>query len=162
LNETIRQYRISDRASMIKCMEGLQDYLISIDEMRRERRMPGYGESYTERLLMRIRREDGIAYVAEDQGRIIGLIAGVILRQSKEDLLECVPSKDGRILELFVDPQHRGREVGRMLMEKIERYFVEKKCDAVHVEVFAPNLDARAFYRRVGYGDRVVDMMKKP
>jgi len=74
------------------------------------------GKCYTRRLLTEIDKNEGIAYVAEHEDRIIGFVADIIHRQSKENLLECTPSTDGRILELFVDPQHRRQNVGTVLM----------------------------------------------
>lgn len=122
----IRDYQESDRSHIIKFMEESQDYLACIDQMKGTRRMPNYGESYTQRLLREIEKNEGTAYVAEHEGRIIGFIAGIIHRQSKEDLLECIPSTDGRILELFIDPQHRRQNVGTMLMQKMKEYFKQK------------------------------------
>jgi len=78
--------------------------------------MLNYGISYTRRLLTEIDKNEGIAYFAEHEDRNIGFVASMIHGQSKEDLLECLPSTDGRILELFVDPQHRRQNVGTVLM----------------------------------------------
>jgi GNAT superfamily N-acetyltransferase len=122
----IRNYQESTRSCIVKFMKESQDYLTCIDQMKRTRRMPNYGEIYTRRPLKEIDTNEGIAYVAEHEDRIIGFVAGVIQRQSKEDLLEYVSSTDGRILELFVDPGHRRQNVGTMLMQKIEGYFKQK------------------------------------
>jgi hypothetical protein len=78
--------------------------------------MLNYGKSYTRRLLTEIDKNEGIAYVAEHENRIIGFVASIIRRQSKEDLLECLPSTDGRIVKLFVDPQHGRQNVGTVLI----------------------------------------------
>lgn len=157
----IRKYKSSDKACFVRFMEESQDYLSSIDSMKRTRRMPEYGESYTQRVLETIRKNNGVIYVAESEGRLIGLIAGIVARQSKEDLLECIPSKDGIILELFVDAQHRRQKVGTILMQRMEDYFRQNGCDASRVEVFEPNARAHNLYRKFGYTDRVIYLIKK-
>jgi ribosomal protein S18 acetylase RimI-like enzyme len=151
----------SDRPRIVKCMEELQDYLVKVDEMKFTRRMPEYGEHFTEKLLQEVRDKNGRIYVSLDEGRIVGFIAGIVYEWSTEVLLECIPLKSGRILELFVDSEHRRQGIGKMLMRKIEEYFRISGCDVYRVEVFEPNTEAYQFYRGLGYQDRIVDMMKK-
>ena len=105
---------------------------------------------------------NGVIYVAEHEGRVIGVIAGIVFQWSGESLLEASRArKVGRILELFVDPAHRGQNVGTMLMEKIEVFFKQNGCDVSRVEVFGPNVKAYRFYHKLGYHDRTFDMIKK-
>lgn len=47
----ITKYSPSDKSSIVKCMEKLQDYLVAFDQMKRTRRMPEYGECFTQKLL---------------------------------------------------------------------------------------------------------------
>jgi ribosomal protein S18 acetylase RimI-like enzyme len=157
----IRRYKESDRAAFIRLMEELQDHLVSIDEMKRIRRMPEYGESYTRRTLRKVAENNGIIYVAEHEGRPIGLAVGIILEPTGEDLLEGVPSKDGIVLELAVEARYRRRGVGTMLMRKLEEYFKENRCDVSRVAVFAPNRSTHELYRELGYHDRDIYLTKK-
>lgn len=156
----IREYQPADRQRVVEFMEELQDYLVAIDDKKRTTRMPRYGESYTRRLLRRIDENEGIIYLAQHGDRPIGLIAVILCRQSEEDLLEVVPTRDGRVQELVVDPEYRGQRVGLMLMNKAEQYLKQKGCVISRVEVFGPNIKAHIFYRKLGYEDRIVDMMK--
>jgi len=156
----VRKYRSSDRPSIVQCMERFGDYLITVDHMKRQRRMPGYGEWFTSKMLEDVDKNNGLIYVVEKEARIVAFIAGTILGQSKQDLLECVPAKDGRIIELFVDEKLRGQGIGTRLMGMMEEYFREKGCDVSRVEVFEPNVKAHNFYRKLGYRDRMIDMIK--
>jgi len=158
---SIRKYQSSDKPSIVKCMEEFGDYLAAIDSMKRTRCMPGFGEYFTQKMLDETDKNNGVIYVAEHEGRIIGFIAGIILRQSKEDLLQCIPSTAGRIIELFVDQQFRGQNIGTTFMKKMEKYFRQAGCDVSRVEVFEPNVEAHNFYRKRGYHDRSFDMIKK-
>ncbi len=156
----IRTFNPSDRKDLVRCLEGLCDYLIPLDPLKRIRRLPAWGKTYTRSLLSKIKHHNGIIYVAEYDSKIIGVIAGIILKQSKLDLLEFAPTKFGRVLELFVDEKFRGKHVGRLLMKKMEAYFKSAECDFVRIEVFQPNTLARDFYRKRGYTDRVIDTIK--
>lgn len=157
----IRKYRSSDRPSIVELMNDFGNYLVAVDSMKRIRCMPEFGEHFTQKMLANVEKSSGLVYVAEHEGRIIGFIGGVVLKQSKEDLLETIPSKAGRIIELFVDEQFRGQNIAATLMEKIERYFRQVGCDVCRVEVFEPNARAHRFYRKLGYRDRSIDMIKK-
>ena len=55
---------------------------------------------------------------------------------------------------------YRGLRLGKKLMRQMENYFKKNKCDAIRVEVFAPNKNAHNFYERLDYLDRVIDMVK--
>jgi len=111
---------------------------------------------------LKMGKNDGSAYVATThENQIIGFIAGLIKRQSTDDLLECIPSKDGVILELFVKKKFRRRNVGTMPMAKIEDCFKEEGCTISRVEAFEPNIKAHNLYSKLGYADRIVDMIKK-
>jgi ribosomal protein S18 acetylase RimI-like enzyme len=157
---TIRKYRGSDRASFVRLMEELQDYLVAIDDLKRMRRMPEFGESYT-RKLEKVAENNGIIYVAESEGRIVGLVVGIMPGQTKEELLELIPSKRGNVLELVVENRCRGKGVGRMLMESIEDYFKQNGCSILGVEVFSPNKNAYLLYSKLGYRERTIWMTKK-
>jgi ribosomal protein S18 acetylase RimI-like enzyme len=157
----LRKYQSSDRAGIIKLMEDFQDYLVDIDNMKQMRRMPGYGVGYVGKLLRKINSNEGVIYLAEHEGHIVGLIAVMVERQLTSDLLEWVPSKGGRILELFVQTQYRGQNIGKLLMKKGEEYLKEQGCNVLRIEVFEPNAKAHNFYRKLGYQDRIIDMIKK-
>lgn len=101
---------LTEYARIIECMEALQDYLVTVDRMKFTRRMSEYGEVFTKRLLSNVAENSGVIYVADHENRIIGFIAGMAYSRSREELLEAVPLKSGRILELFVDPHYRGQK----------------------------------------------------
>jgi len=76
-------------------------------------------------------------------------------------LLECAPSKDEVILELFVGVPYRRQKVGTTLMQRIEDYFQQKGCDASRVEVFETSDKAHNLYKKLGYVDRVIFMTEE-
>jgi GNAT superfamily N-acetyltransferase len=156
----IREYRVSDKAAFVELMEELQDYLVSLDDLKRMRRMPEYGESYTERTLQNVAKNNGVIYVAETKGRIVGLVVGIIHEQTREELLEHVPFKRGVVLELIVARGYRKKGVGTLLMERIEGYFRQSGCSVAGVDVFFPNKTAYRLYSKLGYRNRDIWMTK--
>jgi ribosomal protein S18 acetylase RimI-like enzyme len=156
----IREYQESDRTAFVKLMEQLMDYTASIDDLKRIRRMPEFGESYTQKTLQKVAENNGIIYVAELDSEPVGIVVGTILEQSKEDQLEHVPSKFGEVLELVVKAGYRGKGVGTMLMNKLEEYFKKNNCNISGVGVLAPNKKAHRLYSKLGYEDRSFYMTK--
>ncbi len=151
----------SNLKDLERCMEKLQDFLVNIDPLKRLRKLPEYGKNYTNNLIKKIFKQEGLIILVYDKEKIVGCIAGIIEKQPKNNLLECIPTKPGRILELFVLDSYRGLGVGKKLMQKMEDYFKNNKCDVVRVEVFVPNKNAHNFYQNLDYSDSVVDMIKK-
>jgi ribosomal protein S18 acetylase RimI-like enzyme len=45
-------------------------------------------------------------------------------------------------------------------MHAAEQYLMQHGCDVLRVEVFVPNQGAHAFYRKLGYQDMDIDMVK--
>ena len=52
--------------------------------------------------------------------------------------------------DLFVVPEHRGRGVGRALLEELARIAVERGCGRLEWSVLDWNRDAIKFYERLG------------
>lgn len=156
----IRDFITQDIEPMIAAQYRFQGYLAEIDDLKRVQCNPGYGEAYTDDLLKKIKEQCGHIYVAEEEGEMVGFIAGVIETQTELDKLSHIPLKHGRVLDLFVESNYRGSGVGKQLMAKIEHYFRDQQCDAIMIEVFGPNKKAKQFYEQLGYADRDYDLQK--
>ncbi len=63
---------------------------------------------------------------------------------------------------LAVAPRFRGRGLGRLLVEHVERLLLERGCPKVNLLVRASNPEAVAFYRRLGYAqDESISLGKR-
>jgi len=63
---------------------------------------------------------------------------------------------------LAVAPRFRGRGLGRALVAEVERLLLERGCPKVNLQVRATNLEAVAFYRRLGYAqDESISLGKR-
>ena len=156
----ISEYQESDRAAFVELMEQLMDYIVSIDDLKRTRRTPEFGESHSQRTLQRVADTNGIIYVAEVNAELVGTVVGIIPEQSKEEQLEHVPSKCGKVLELVVKGGYRGKGIGTMLINKLVEYFKKKDCNLSGVVVFVPNKNAHDLYSKLGYKDRSFYMVR--
>jgi len=157
---SIQKYNSSQNHILQKMIEELTDYIIDIDPLKRCRRLPEYSQNYTNKLLQKVKRKNGQILFAASNFQIVGFIAGIIEKQTKEDLLECIPTKTGRIMELYVKPTFRNQNIGKKLMTEMETYFKQKKCTIFKVEVFAPNSGAHQFYQKLDYQERIIDLIK--
>lgn len=157
----IREYRDEDRSALEKCLAGLQGFLHALDPLERLRGIDDFDAvSYTNVLLEGVHQKKGVVYLAEYSQKIVGCIAGWVIPSEDQDLISHHPTKTGKILELFVSSDVRGKGIGARLMKEIEEHFRTQDCDSVRVEVFRHNEDAHKFYHKVGYHDRAVDLLK--
>lgn len=157
----IRIYKPGDRQSVIRCEAELQDHIQKLDSLGRERPKADFdSERYMETIFRQVEEGGGQIFVAEEAGQIIGFIAGTINQDSEAEQIESYPTKDGKILELIVLSDHRGKRIGVQLMEIMEVYFKEKGCNGVLVDCFGPNKGTYEFYKKCGYDDRLISMLK--
>jgi ribosomal protein S18 acetylase RimI-like enzyme len=157
----IRPYWDADQPALVERISELQAYIASLDDLNRSRASADFdAERYVRRLLEKVSQQAGAIYLADDAGAIVGCIAGTIPENTDDDILETYPSKDGRILELHVQHGRRGQRLGLRLVQQIEKYFREHGCVGCHVDSFSPNAEAHAFYRKVGYTDRMTTLLK--
>lgn len=99
-----------------------------------------FGQTYE--LLLSAMTYDGTdLFVAEDEGIVIGyaLASRVLLLYPNGPV--------GELHELVVDPAHRGRGVGRLLVEAV----IGRARTAGAVEVIVPSHGAGDYYRKFGF-----------
>ncbi len=159
MNIKIRKATGLDKQALIELFNQFGDYFTKIDNLKMIVRPSNYGEFYYEEMIKNTLNK-GIVYLAEVDGEGVGFAAGNITEIKPATSPESLPQRKGRVIELFVNKEFRGRGVGKMLMEKIENYLIENGCHTINIEVFAPNIKAYDFYQKLGYKDRNIDLMK--
>jgi GNAT superfamily N-acetyltransferase len=65
------------------------------------------------------------------------------------------------IYDIEILESHRGRGLGRALLEAAEVWCAERGVSSVRLNVFAPNTTARALYESAGYAPTSMHMMKR-
>ncbi len=99
------------------------------------------GENYAPSLFMTIHNlwPQGFL-VLEDEEGLVGFVASVVSTP-----------KAARVLMLAVDPDHRNRSGGSMLMDALCSNCIARGIDTVMLEVRKSNAKAKAFYERLGF-----------
>ena len=85
----------------------------------------------------------GMVMVAEDDGGLLGLVAGGAAEGDPSGMT-C------EIDALYVDPRRRGQGVGRALLHAAAGHLADLGYTALHIAVLSANGPARAFYEAMG------------
>ena len=100
-------------------------------------------------------RDGGLFLVFDEEDK---LIASFILRHNGEEgysfvdwKVELKEEEVYVIYTLVVDPQHRGSNYGKYIMEYIKEYAKVNSCKAVRLDVYQNNLPAIKLYENCGF-----------
>ena len=85
--------------------------------------------------------KERIPYVAEEKGRLTGMIAGHLTSR-----YEC----NGEVQWVDVDPGRTRQGIGTCLMRQLALWFAERRAVRICVDVRPDNLGARGFYQAHG------------
>lgn len=144
------------------CMNGMQRHIASIDALKKTRPVSQFSvERWVDLILKKIKKYKGAIFIAEGNGKSAGCVVGIIKESTKIDLIDLFPFRDGRIIELFVDPSFRGEGIGSLLLRSMEGFFRKQGCKTAELGTFATNVRAYEFYKKHAYADRNIDMCKK-
>ena len=127
----VRQARLGDAGRLAQLSAEL-GYPVSPDAME-------------VRLRSLLARSDCTVLVAEpDPGNVVGWIHG-----SQQELLESEPRCE--ILGLVVGADHRGKGVGRRLVESLEQWAEARELGLMAVRSNVTREESHPFYERLGY-----------
>ena len=118
----------------------------------------GYPTSSSEmenRLQIILAHPDHIIFVAEVSSTVVGLV-GAYTGYSIG-----FTGTYGRLIGLVVDVQWRGRGIGKMLMEQIERWLREKGATRIIITSGKQRTEAHRFYEALGYTETGVRFVKR-
>jgi len=102
-----------------------------------------------EEIAKKLEHDPDLFLIAEDETGIIGtVVAGFDGRR-------------GLIYHLAVDEAHRGRGLGSLLMQEVERRLAAKGCLRAYLLIRAQNRDVTRFYEKTGWETMSVTIMGK-
>jgi ribosomal protein S18 acetylase RimI-like enzyme len=157
----VRVYRTADFEAYARLLEGLQSYVMSLDDSTDLILRPGFGRKKARWNLAWVRSRSGQIFVAASSEVVVGCVsAGVVPLQGLEKQ-ESHSVKPGHIGDLFVVPHCRGQGVGSALLRVAERYLRRKRCDRIRIWLETGNARARALYGSRGYKDVNLLMSKR-
>jgi len=82
-----------------------------------------------------------VGFVAEEEGTVVGFIAGHLSRRY---------SCDGELQWIFVDPDRRGGGIASELVRLLAKWFVEQNALKICVDVDPSNTTALRLYKKLG------------
>jgi ribosomal protein S18 acetylase RimI-like enzyme len=89
-------------------------------------------------------------------------LVGVLDGQIVASVMAGYEGHRGWLNYVAVDPEHRRRGLGRLIIAEADRLLRAAGCPKINLQVRASNKDAIEFYRRLGYSvDDVVSMGKR-
>lgn len=91
--------------------------------------------------------------VAEEGGRLIGACLGLMTFSTWRG------APGLYVVDLFVDPQARGRNVGLALLRASARRFAKRGAKFIKLEVDETNTGAQRFYARLGFAKKSEDRL---
>ncbi len=139
----------------------LEEYLVGIDKDNLEQIHEEYRDMMAVLDLDEVNNNCGKCYLALDYNNVIGLVMGCIFPYEKYDYLDYKCPKRGEVTELVIAKNARNKGVGKLLLQKIEKYFNSLECEYVIIDVFAYNEGAINFYNKNGYHTRMITNIKK-
>jgi ribosomal protein S18 acetylase RimI-like enzyme len=93
--------------------------------------------------------------VAEDNGKLIGYVMGVLVDLMPETF---EGERGGFLADIFVQPEQRHKGIGKALVDALRRWFLARGIDHLEWYVASANTDGIAFWRSVGGSDVMLRM----
>jgi ribosomal protein S18 acetylase RimI-like enzyme len=153
---TIREYEPDrDHRGLHECVVQLQEFERALEPLL----PPGeeIAEPYLGFLLSRCAEADGRIFVAEIGGKVAGFVS-VLARVQSQEVDD--PAEYAYISDVLVLPNHRGKGVGRRLLEHAEGFARKSGARILRVSVLARNRDGYDLYRRLGFSDYQLQLAK--
>ena len=137
----------------------LQQYIADIDKEGYNIVGDEYREKYFAKTIEDVKKCNGKILLFKENGKIVGLIVGLINNDETEKFDFKAP-KRGRITELIVDSEYRGKQIGKQLLDAMKEYLKSIECKKILIAVFGYNESSIKFYEKNGYHIRMIDMIE--
>lgn len=138
----------------------LQEYLASIDKEGYNILTKDYREEYFKEKLEEMKTKEAKIFLYKEDNEILGLVECLVNNDARETFEFSAPRR-GRIAELIVTKDARGKGIGEKLLHYAEEYLHSINCEDILIAVFGYNKNAFNFYRKCGYHIRMMDMTKR-
>ena len=127
--------------------------IVRIDEKISGKYQPDLWE---QRVMFDVRRDPGASQVAEVEGRVVGFMLGDC--RAGEFGLE-TPS--GWIERFGIDPDFRGRDLGRQMFEAMCAHFKAEGATSVRTRVDRNDSSLAGFLKAIGFGDSPLTALER-
>lgn len=138
----------------------LQTYIRDLDKEGYNIVTEKYGEEYLKIVKKYLKEKSSKMLLYEENNKIVALIVGII-NNEKEETFDFKAPKRGKVTDIVVSKEARGKGIGTILLDAMEKYLEEEGCVDILLDVFAYNENAYEFYKKKGYSERLISMSKK-
>ncbi len=144
----VREARLpQDEPAILSFITGLQDHEAAFEPNRR--RDPDFAADHWREAQHRCAEKHGIMLIAEEGGKALGW---AFAHDQNSELFVVEPERrHGAIAELYVQPEARGKGLGRALIQGCEAWARERGHKLLMIGVLAGNDTALNAYRAAGY-----------
>lgn len=139
----------------------LQTYLASLDKRGVIVLKDNYRDGYFAYVTEEVQKHNGKIFLSEHCGNIVGLVVCKIFQGGGESEYTTSCPKVGFISDLVVTEHMRGKRIGHWLLREANDYFKQNGCEYTQLEVFAPNAEAFALYKKLGFGINCLYMSQR-
>lgn len=153
---SIREYGDADAAGVRECLVELQEYERRMDDLLAEGQE--IAARYVEYILARCAETGGRVFVAEEGGRVVGFVS--VWAKVKSRAIEEREYEYAYVSDLVVLDGHRGRGLGRALLDRAEQHARAEGATLLRIAVLARNAGARALYEGFGFEPRLLELTK--
>lgn len=154
---TIREYKQEDAAQVEQCVIELQDFERALEPDCVEG--VTISKRYLQDMLDECQAKAGKIFVAETQGQAVGFVS--VRREQDWDSYLSSITDHAYISDLVVLHTHRGRGIGKMLMQKAEEYATQLEVAVVKIGVLSRNQPAIHLYKHLGFRSYEMILMKE-
>ena len=156
LADVIREYRPDDVREVEQCLAELQDFSKLIYANVAD---GAIAPRYLQHLLIRCDETNGKIFVAESEGRVVGMVC--VYARVKSDAVDEEFHEYAYVSDLVILAGHRGKGLGRALLKCAEDHARRQGATLLRINVLAQNEVARSLYARCGFDELLVVLQKK-
>ncbi len=153
----IRECRADDDAAVRRCIVELQEFERGIEP----RLLSGesMAAAYWQRIQERCAKANGRAFVAELDGSVVGFLA--VLAEQPFEELDDPPGAYALVTDVVVLSSHRGRGIGRQLLEHAEAFVRAAGARELRIGVLSKNTTAKRLYVGMGFQSNLEVLAKR-
>jgi RimJ/RimL family protein N-acetyltransferase len=145
---TIRTATLNDLDTLLEFERGIMEFERPIDVTIKE------GDAHYYDLAALVSSPDAEVLIAEQNGELIGSGYAHII-DSKSYLKH---QKHAHLGFMYVKPEHRGKGINRMIIERLQDWVLSKNVNEFRLEVYHNNPSAIRAYEKLGFMPLLLEM----
>jgi ribosomal protein S18 acetylase RimI-like enzyme len=151
-NIDLINYSPALESKLLDYLDQNRKYNVELDPLGLREYESDWAEKEKQKVLEIIGGNKGEVLFIELDKNIIGFVYYFMEDEDKKVI---------HLSKIFIEQNFRGSGYGKEVLNKLELLLKQKGYKYISLNVFSPNTIASALYKRSGYKERFVDMMKE-